>query len=1010
MIDMKGKIRLLICGLLLFTISVQGQTVNTKSVYDSKPVDSDAYYFTPENYGFKFDEKSDLSDALQKAINQVKTEKNFGVLFIPEGKYRISKTIYIPPAIRLIGYGKERPEFILSKNTPGFQKPNSSDNSNPYNYMFWFTGNLVTENSRPGDATAGTFYSGISNINFKIEDGNPNAIALRAHFAQHGFVSHSIINAGKGKAGMYDVGNEMENVYFIGGEYGVMANRTSPGWPMMMIDLLFEGQRNAAILANQSDLTIVNMEVKNSPVAIEMKEGVYNRIYLEDSFLTNVNKGIVVGVDYNAHNQLNIVNTYCNNVKVAVDLVNEEDVVSENTKNFLIQNLTSGLIVNNLNDDSKYQTVYNIVPSQKNSNSIQMKIPSIPSVKEWVNIKDLGAKGDGTTDDTEIIKNAIASHQNIYFPTGWYRITETIKMLSNTALIGLHPFATQIIIDESTPAFSGFGSPVPMVESSEGGDNIINGIGVSTGAYNNRAVGIKWMASEKSFMNDIKFVGGHGTMRKPVPNTTGQQPGAFRNPTGRNISSPTNPIAAQGLDLAWDNQYWSLWVTNGGGGVFKDIWTANTYASTGFYVSSTSTPGYVYAMSLEHHVRFECRLDNVSNWKFYAFQFEEEGREGKDSQPMEMSNCNDLMFANTWFYRVIRVNTPRHYGIKMSNSHNIDFRNMRNWTQVLYPTELTAYDMNKNLSLYPMDFARAVVTGDEVGKKLNNIIGVPEKLAFGFEFVTGVVSDSKGNIYFCENRLKKIYKYDAKAGNVSLYSDYPWKPFSLAVDTHDNLIVICRYDPQPGYLVNGAQEAFTERLPDDNPMYSGWGNSGWAALAYSISPDKPGDMKVLSRVKTSDVKEIKRVVYPTHRWRSNFDTVAESMPETSFLAPDGVTIIPETYDLGRSVQLLAVTPSQKTAVYMSHEDSKTTAKLSVDNKGKLTIINKDLKRGEYASATSSDGTLYLAEGQIFVIDSDGKEIKRYNVDERPISMVIGGENEDILYYTTSTSFYRLRIK
>lgn len=273
MIDMKGKIRLLIFGLLLFTISLQGQTVNTKSVYDSKPVDSDAYYFTPENYDFKLDGKSDVSDALQKAINQVKVEKNFGVLFIPEGKYKISKTIYIPPAIRLIGYGKERPEFILSKNTPGFQKPNSSDNSNPYNYMFWFTGNLVTEKSRPSDATAGTFYSGISNINFKIEDGNPNAIALRAHFAQHGFVSHSVINTGKGKAGMYDVGNEMENVYFIGGEYGVMANRTSPGWPMMMIDLLFESQRNAAILANQSDLTIVNMEVKNTPVAIEMKEG-----------------------------------------------------------------------------------------------------------------------------------------------------------------------------------------------------------------------------------------------------------------------------------------------------------------------------------------------------------------------------------------------------------------------------------------------------------------------------------------------------------------------------------------------------------------------------------------------------------------------------------------------------------------------------------------------------------------------------------------------------------------
>lgn len=1006
---MKGRLHLLVSCLLFVVVSLQGQTVITKSVYETRPDDAEAYYFTPENYGFKFGQ-GDVSEALQRAINQLKIEKNFGVLFIPEGTYNISKTIYIPPAIRLIGYGKRRPEFVLTKNSPGFQKESPTQGGERYNYMFWFTGSLVTDDQQPRDANAGTFYSAISNINFTIEEGNPNAIALRTHFAQHGFVSHSVINAGNGKAGMYDVGNEMENLLFIGGEYGVMANRTSPGWPMMMVDIMFEGQRSAAILANHADLTIVNMEVKNTPIAIDMKQGVPNRIYLEEGYLSNVDKGVVVGVDYNANNQLNIVNTYCNNVKIAVDFANGDEAVRVNHGSYHIKNVTSGLIINDLNDNSNYETVYDIVPSRKTTNPFDKKIPLLPSMVDWINIKDLGAKGDGTADDTEIIQNAINAHQHIYFPTGWYRITETIKMAPGTNLIGFHPFATQFIVEESTPAFSGFGSPVPMVESSEGRDNIINGIGVSKGGYNNRAVGIKWMAGENSFMNDIKFVGGHGTMRKPNPDVTGQQQGWAPGSSRSRVSSPTNPIAEQGLDLAWDNQYWSLWVTNGGGGIFKDIWTASTYASAGLYVSNTSTPGHIYAMSLEHHVRFECRLDNVSNWKFYAFQFEEEGREGKDCQPMEINNCNNLMFANTWFYRVIRVNTPRPYGIKMANCYNIDFRNMRNWTQVLYLTELTLYDMNKNLSIYPLDFARAIVTGKETGKKLKNEIGVAEKVAVGFEFATGAVVDSKGNIYFCEHRLKKIYKYDIETESVSLYSDYPWKPFSLAVDTQDNLIVICRYDSQPGYLIDGKQEAFTTSLPDDNPMYSGWGNSGWAALAYSINPDKPDDMQVLPRMKSSEVKNIQRVIYPTHRWRSDFDIVVESMPETSFLAPDGVTIIPETYDLGRSVQLMAVTPSQPDPVYISHEDMKITAKLNVDEKGKLSIIHKNINRGEYVSVTGSDGTLYLAEGQIFVFNSNGKEVRRFNVDERPISMVLGGENEDILYYTTGTSFNRMRIK
>ncbi len=94
-------------------------TLNAQSVYNQKPDDSEALYFTSEAFKIKADGKQDVSEALQLAINKLKKEKNFGVLFIPEGKYLISKTIYVPKAIRIIGYGKNRPEFILGKNTSG---------------------------------------------------------------------------------------------------------------------------------------------------------------------------------------------------------------------------------------------------------------------------------------------------------------------------------------------------------------------------------------------------------------------------------------------------------------------------------------------------------------------------------------------------------------------------------------------------------------------------------------------------------------------------------------------------------------------------------------------------------------------------------------------------------------------------------------------------------------------------------------------------------------------------
>ncbi len=991
------KLSLFVILLVLYS-GVFAATKPSKSVYTKKPADPEAVFFTPENFKFRADGKTDVSEALQQAINQVKTEQNFGVLFIPEGKYLISKTIYVPGAVRLIGYGANRPEIILGRNTPGFQEEQ--------NYMIWFTGGLVTADRKPGDAGAGTFYSAISNIDLRIESGNPKAIALRTHFAQHGFVNHCDIHIGNGFAGVYDLGNEMEDVCFHGGEYGISTSRTSPGWPMMMVDLYFEGQRKAGIISRNTGMTIVNMHIKNAPVGVELQEDVADRLYIERSLFENVGKSIAIGVGDNATNQMNLVAVDCKNVPVVAYFTKTGKSIEASDKIYRIKDFTYGLTMKDMTDNSEYRTICETEPLATVPVALTPDLPKLPPMETWVSVRDFGAKGDGETDDTKAFQEAIAKSKNIYVPTGWYRITETLKMAPGTKLIGFHPFATQLLLKESEPAFSGFGAPAPILESSKGGDDMLNGIGLNTGGYNYRAVGLKWMAGAKSYVNDVKFVGGHGTMQKPgTPHEQGD-----RRRFERKISSPSAPENAVGMDLAWDNQYWSLWVTNGGGGTFKDIWTASTYAGTGFYVSNTATPSRVYAMSLEHHVRAECRLNGVSNWKFCAFQFEEESREGKDCQSVEMDNCSNLQFSNFWMYRVIRVNTPRHWGIKMSNCENIEFRNMRNWTQVLHVPELTVYDMNKNLAVYPWDFARATVTGKEATKKTESgKIGEAEKLAFGFEFATGAVADSKGNVYFCENRLKKIYKWSAETNTVSLYADYPFKPFSLAVDTKDNLIVICRYDPQPGLMVDGKQETVPQ-LPDDNPWYSGWGNGGWAALAYCIAPDKTDDMQPLKRIPTADAKNIKRVIYPTHRWRDNFGKVATGMPETSFIAPDGVTIIPETYDLGRSVELMAVAPGQAQPVFMTHEDPKITYRFDVSADGRLTNMRKAFARGEYGSVTDTDGTLYLAEGQIFVFDKDGNEKTRLNLDERPISLAIGGKDKNELFVTTSTSLYKIRIK
>ena len=43
-------------------------------------------------------------------------------------------------------------------------------------------------------------------------------------------------------------------------------------------------------------------------------------------------------------------------------------------------------------------------------------------METWVSVLRYGAKGDGTTDDTEAFEKAIAENEVIYVPSGWFEV------------------------------------------------------------------------------------------------------------------------------------------------------------------------------------------------------------------------------------------------------------------------------------------------------------------------------------------------------------------------------------------------------------------------------------------------------------------------------------------------------------------------------------------------------------------------------------------------------------
>src|SRR5271163_2626539 len=642
------------------------------SYYPVRLDDAKAVYLTPDNFAVHGDGLADDSDALQQAINKVQESTNQGILFVPAGRYRLTRTIYVWPGIRLIGFGATRPVFVLGANTTGFQQGPK--------YMVFFAGRRsgrgreprngkAAGDDTPPDANPGTFYSAISNIDIEIQEGNPGAVGVRARYAQHCFLAHMDFRIGAGFAGVHDGGNVAQDVHFYGGQYGVWTRKPSPGWQFTLIDATFEGQRAAAIREHEAGLTLIRPQFKNVPTAVSIDAKYSDELWIKDAWMENISgPAVIISNENNARTEINMENVVCRHVSVFVSYRESGKQISNSAETYGVKTFSHGLHFEDIGAMPAIQDVYDAAELRALPEPVQSDIRDLPPMDTWVNLRTLGARGDGVADDTEILKKAIAEHRTIYLPSGQYRVTDTITLRPDTVLIGLQPSVTRIFLADGTPGFQGIGSPKALLEAPRGGSNIVTGIGLYTNGINPRAVAAKWMAGTDSMMNDVRFLGGHGTIE---PGATVEEAEKIWHQIYNNTHT-----ADSNINRRWDAQYPSLWITDGGGGTFVDLWTPSTFAQAGLYISDTSTEGRIYQLSSEHHVRNEVMLRNASNWQIYALQTEEERGEGPFALPLSIDNSSNITVANYHSYRVVSSYQPFLTAIQVSNSKNIRFRNI----------------------------------------------------------------------------------------------------------------------------------------------------------------------------------------------------------------------------------------------------------------------------------------------------------------------------------------------
>ncbi|GGY20236.1 gluconolaconase [Massilia dura] len=997
--------------LLAATLAASAAQAASVSAYQAMPDDPRAIVAHAKGDG-----ATDDTAALQAAIDKAANDEQGGIVFLPSGRYRLTRTLTIPLAVRVYGVGATRPVFVLAPKTPGFQKGVAN--------MVIFTGGdqyrvgkvpmpvpsavpFSPQDKPVRDANSSTFYSALSNVDFEIGAGNPAAAAVRMHTAQHSNLSHIDFHTGSGLAGIYHVGNVGYNLRFYGGRYGILAEKTSPAWQFTLMDSTFEGQRDAAIREHEAGLTMVNVEIRDTPVGVEIDRGYGDWLWGKDVRFENVSKAaLVVSNENNVYTQVGFEQAIARNVPVFARFRDSGKVLRGNGRDYRVDEFNHGLTLKQLGEPGRFATNYKTATLPAGTPAPQRALRPLPPSQEWANVRTFGAVGDGTTDDTAALQKAIDSRRVVYLPLGFYVVNDTIRLKADTVLVGLHPGLTQLLIPNGSPKYQGVDGPKALLESARGGDAIVSGIGLATGEVNGRAVALLWRAGERSLVDDVRIQGGHGTRLYD-----GSRPDPYRKDGKFDTTAH------------WDRQYPSVWVTDGGGGTFSGIWSPSGYAQAGFYVSNTKTPGHVYELSAEHHVRAEIVLDGVENWEFLAPQTEEEVRDGMDAVSIEIRNSKNLLFANYHGYRVTRSLKPMPAAVTITNSSDIRFRNVHvngesgfstcdeNGCATYlraskYPYENAIRDVTNKIDVREREFAVLDYSG--LQKSAPSPLGKVDKLETGFWSIAGAAVDAAGKLYFVDRHWRRIYGYSADRG-LEVIRDAPLDPVNLAIDGSGNVMVLSSYGPQ--------------------------------ASVYAFRPGTPGTEVTMIKPTAAGPRRDARVAVPVNFWQNGefrdqldphtyeFTTLAEmfardvALPKPQeYVSPDGSLVLPAwrvlrqgpTDHLGfrwsDTLDTHGFTSARigERVVFTNGSENRTFSGV-LGAGGAITGLKQVADRGGESATVDGAGNIYVANGQVFIYAPDGTQTGRIDVPERPLQLIFGGPDRRTLFILTHHSLYSTRI-
>jgi len=324
--------------------------------------------------------------------------------------------------------------------------------------------------------------------------------------------------------------------------------------------------------------------------------------------------------------------------------------------------------------------------------------PPFAPVAQWVSVRDHGARGDGATDDAPALNALLAAAAAgavpaaIFFPQGVYVLNSTLTVPPPRAqgarlhLFGLSCWDVVLSLADAAPGFGDAASLTTVVDvlpliDGGGAAPWISGLNVRSGQTwplnvnpNPGALALQWRAAAGGGLQDVFF-----------------HPATFPD-NARNVS-------------ARNNTELSFVVRDGGGGVFADIWSCNSFSQGGARVVDTAERVTFYQLSSEHHAAHELWVSNASRVRVHVMQTEDRSPDAAPTMSVLAERGSNVELTGLFSYYAANVGSAAACVVDASSALDVAaFRQYHSYHPTFYNCSLLA---RGDACVAAVDFARA---------------------------------------------------------------------------------------------------------------------------------------------------------------------------------------------------------------------------------------------------------------------------------------------------------------